>query len=738
MEIPGYKILRQLGRGGMATVYLALQESVEREVALKVMSPYLLTDPTFGDRFLREARIAAKMTHRHIVQVHDVGRAGDHHYIAMEYLSEGEVIAKDGHGLDVMSVLKASKEIASALGYAHAKGFIHRDVKPDNILKRDDGAAVLTDFGIARAADSQTHMTQTGSVIGTPHYMSPEQARGRTVDGRADLYSLGVVFHEMLLGRVPFTADDSLAVGIMHITQPVPELPTHLRAFQPVLDRLLAKLPEERFQTGDELVDALEDLEARALGGEFPDLLAPATMTRVRLPAPMARTKPTKSVPTRSGRVEPVFGEIIGTPTAPQRRVDPAPPRRIAGLVVLFGLLLASCLALGWFYREPLLARFAPPPAPLLLQSEPSAEAVPAEPAVPTPSSPAKPFPPAAALLPRITALIAAGTLIGGPDSAFALLESARTLTPAPADLEQALASFAAAAEIAVARSDDETATIALLEAWRALTPQSAALLAVEAKREQARTEAQIAQTFTAHLAAAELARKAGRLLGARSADAELSAAARIKPADPALLAVKKLLALSMLNRANLHLAERELERARALLNRAEILDNRAAGLASAQLKLAALSEEQATAAQPADAAQAAEIAGLLAQANAHMASGELNSPPLDNAFDKFKQVLRIEPKNADALAGLKALPAQFQSLFDRAITANDVVKADEYFGGLSDLGLPPATLGIYRQRLVEAYAEAINKARLEGRETRASNYVQRIRQLAPEDPRGQ
>lgn len=272
IEIPGYRLLRQLGRGGMATVYLAVQESVDREVALKIMSPALLADPNFGERFLREAKIAARLHHRHVVGIHDVSRVGDYHYIAMEYLAGGAILPKDGGAREVTFALRVIREIATAINYAQQKGFIHRDIKPDNILLRDDGSSALTDFGIARANDSATRMTRTGAVVGTPHYMSPEQARGKQVDGRSDLYSLGVVLYEMLVGRVPYHADDSLAVGIMHITQPVPHLPEDLAVLQPLVNSLLAKEPKDRFQTGNEAATAIARYEHAIASGELEGL----------------------------------------------------------------------------------------------------------------------------------------------------------------------------------------------------------------------------------------------------------------------------------------------------------------------------------------------------------------------------------------------------------------------------------------------------------------------------------
>ncbi|MBN8482343.1 MAG: serine/threonine protein kinase, partial [Xanthomonadales bacterium] len=374
IEIPGYRLLRQLGRGGMATVYLAVQESVDREVALKVMSPALLADPNFGERFLREAKIAARLHHRHVVGIHDVGRAGDCHYIAMEYLAGGPVLSKDGQPRPVPFALRVVREIAAAINYAQQKGFIHRDIKPDNILLRDDGSAALTDFGIARASDSATRMTRTGAVVGTPHYMSPEQARGKQVDGRSDLYSLGIVLYEMLVGRVPYHAEDSLAVGIMHITQPVPRLPEALAVLQPLVDGLLAKEPHERFQTGNEAAVAVARFEQAIESGELPGLAGPpagfrredrTVDTEVSAP-PSPRPAPAEAQAWH--RAEPALGRleeiaaatddhIMRASRSGPRRVARAPKRARTGLWILAGALVVGIAAFAtWKYQDRLRA----------------------------------------------------------------------------------------------------------------------------------------------------------------------------------------------------------------------------------------------------------------------------------------------------------------------------------------------------------------------------------------------
>ncbi|MFK7915905.1 MAG: protein kinase [Pseudomonadales bacterium] len=262
MEIPGYEIEREIGRGGMARVHLAVQTKFGRWVALKVVSSSYAKDDQFRKRFLQESRINGQLTHPNIVQVHDVGAHGSVLYLVMEYLSGGDLNTRLDKGMHIRELVKVVKDIGRALDYAHEKNIVHRDIKPENILFRDDGSAVLTDFGIARLAAPDLTLTRDGTVVGTPQYMSPEQAAGRALDGRSDLYSLGVVFFRMLTGDVPYKAESAVAIGVKHLQEPIPKLPSYLAPFQGVIDRALAKSPEERYQTGEAMGVALEQIEA--------------------------------------------------------------------------------------------------------------------------------------------------------------------------------------------------------------------------------------------------------------------------------------------------------------------------------------------------------------------------------------------------------------------------------------------------------------------------------------------
>ncbi|MFO1493450.1 MAG: serine/threonine-protein kinase [Lysobacterales bacterium] len=261
-DIPGYQLLRQIGSGGMATVYLALQMSLERKVAIKVLRTSSDDDPERTEkRFLREGRTLAKITHKNVCGIYDIAKVGDVAYIAMEYLDGGTLVDKLKSGLSVSEAIAVVVQVASALEEAHKLGIIHRDLKPANVMLRGGRVPVLTDFGIARELTAaHTRITAENMIVGTPIYMSPEQVSGGEVDGRSDLYALGVMFYELLTGQPPYKGDTPIAVCMQHLTAAIPQLPPDLKDLQPVIERLLAKRREDRYESMAAFTHALRDV----------------------------------------------------------------------------------------------------------------------------------------------------------------------------------------------------------------------------------------------------------------------------------------------------------------------------------------------------------------------------------------------------------------------------------------------------------------------------------------------
>ena len=257
-----YEILEELGRGGMAIVFKAREKQLERDVAIKVLPFSLAFDKEFVERFQREARTSAKLEHPSIIPIYRVGKSGRVIYFVMKFLRGkplSSVLAARGT-LPPAEIRQILVQVARALAYAHKSGIVHRDIKPDNIMFDEHGLAVVTDFGIAKAA-SGGKLTGTGMSIGTPHYMSPEQARAQGLDGRSDIYSLGVVAYQSLTGRVPFDGDDSFSIGYKHIMEEIPTPPLETydqRTVFEITRKMMAKSPDERFQSADDLVQALE------------------------------------------------------------------------------------------------------------------------------------------------------------------------------------------------------------------------------------------------------------------------------------------------------------------------------------------------------------------------------------------------------------------------------------------------------------------------------------------------
>lgn len=257
-DIPGYRLRKLLGRGGMATVFLAEPEGGTAKVAIKVMRAPPGADHEWSARFLREAAILQKFDHPNIVKVYAVGESNGDHFMVMEHLDHGDLTTWIKQGLQPVDALRVLKPIALALDYAHQQGYIHRDVKPDNVLFRADGTPVLTDFGVARPRRADVRLTQMGMVVGTPKYMSPEQHKGLDVDTRSDIYSLGIVFYEMLTREVPFDGADSMSIGMKHLTEAVPRLPPKFARFQRLMDTLLEKDPGKRIARGETVAKAID------------------------------------------------------------------------------------------------------------------------------------------------------------------------------------------------------------------------------------------------------------------------------------------------------------------------------------------------------------------------------------------------------------------------------------------------------------------------------------------------
>lgn len=265
-QLGKYKVSKLLGSGGMADVYLATDVRMKRQVAMKVLPPEFARSADHAERFRREVMASAALDHPCIVDIFDVGQSEynslKYQYYVMKLLPNGDLKTRIKKKLKLGEICRIMKDMGEALAYAHKQGFVHRDIKPENILFDRENRAVLTDLGIARAMRTDNRMTDTGMSVGTPNYMSPEQAKGKyNLDGRADIYSLGVVFFEMLTGDLPYHADTTIGLALKHVNDPVPTLPRKFQALQPMIDRFMAKDPEDRYPNAKAMLVDIANLE---------------------------------------------------------------------------------------------------------------------------------------------------------------------------------------------------------------------------------------------------------------------------------------------------------------------------------------------------------------------------------------------------------------------------------------------------------------------------------------------
>ncbi len=443
IQVPGYLIKREIGAGGMATVYSAVQTSLEREVALKVMNPAMVSDPTFSRRFMQEARTLASLAHPNIVAVYDVGITDEKlHYFSMQHLPHGDFLHRIREGIGEREVLRVVVGVARALGFAHQRGFVHRDVAPGNVLFDFNNNPVLTDFGIARAVSKTSRITNAGVSVGTSHYMSPEQARGGDVDGRSDLYSLGAVIYEALTGHAPYDGDDGFAIAYAHVFEPVPRLPQHLQHWQLLIDRAMSKDPAQRFQNAEEFTLGLGEVE-KLLKPQTDPNKAQSSDATVNMAAPSSAQIAAAQFAAVQPHATMTIGEDsiadelkvlrerakAGLGTTGERALAPTPPARRAmpWAWLAGGLLLAIVVGAAVFGVGKLLnSTTAPvvdpetPPMPMIAADPPRVEITPSEPALsepaPTEPMPTEPTPtdPAVAALDEPSALELLG--IDAPD----------------------------------------------------------------------------------------------------------------------------------------------------------------------------------------------------------------------------------------------------------------------------------------------------------------------------------
>ena len=313
MEIPGYEIKRLIGQGGMATVYLAEQRSLGRQVVLKILDTSTGITAETVERFLNEGRIIASLNHPHIITIYDIGQAGDQIFISMEYVEGGDL--KDRLLSKVFAPIEAIEiveKVAAGLAAAHDNGIVHRDVKPGNILFRRDGTPLLSDFGIAKRLSNDFDLTSTGMFVGSPNYMAPEQSESGPIDGRADIYSLGVILYEMLTGSRTYVAESVIDVILMHKKAPVPKLPSGLEQYQALLNLMMAKARKDRFRDTRSLIHFIAQMRRNGIVKSRAEMAANPDIDVTAERAGSGVTTQTMLLAARRPRLRPLQWALIG------------------------------------------------------------------------------------------------------------------------------------------------------------------------------------------------------------------------------------------------------------------------------------------------------------------------------------------------------------------------------------------------------------------------------------------
>lgn len=647
-HIPGYDIETMLGKGGMATVYQARQQSFGREVALKILNPVVEDLDDFSSRFLRESLIAAKLHHSHIVQVYDVGQHENYFYICMEYLNGGDLAQKIRAGITLKETVRIIKQLADALDFAHRKNIIHRDIKPENILFREDGAAVLTDFGIAKELESQTVATLTGVIMGTPKYMSPEHIRGDAVDHRADIYALGIVFYRCLTNYVPFDGKDLVTTAYLQINEPVPTLPAEVGCFQGIINCLLAKEPEDRYQRGRDIVAALEAMDPTAYSADLTNLdvaaasrNAPPTVTRtasgrhsVKMPSPSpagtvisARFRADPSRRATADGNDTILADHMVAADAPwdpdldepleihePLQISPG-RRRSKSVAALSGVVLLGALAFpaNQYSALPISSSWRDGVAAArngLLDLWHVAG-----------------IQPAAVLAPFVEEPLALADSDSSPRVAGADVMAASAI-PEPSPVAPTAAAVPAADTAAVAESDFPAIPD------RSATPDISATIAA------------LLREAEAHMAKGDFRQPA-----ADNAYAKYRQVLELEPGNAAALAGMSQIAKVYSDRTERAIAGQQFDRARGFLTELRTLAVDQTSVQQLEKKLAvAIAKRKEQEAQAAVAQRTARIEELLMAAGVDEQAGRIRTPFGNNALEKYQQILELDPDHSQAI----------------------------------------------------------------------------------------
>lgn len=725
----------------MATVYLAIQESFQREVALKVMSPSLSEDGNFSGRFLREARIVARLVHPHIVTVHDVGIENGHHYLSMEYV-EGFDLKQRLPSLTGEQQLRVLREVAMALDYAGKKGYVHRDVKPENIMLNDmDGRAVLMDFGIARATDAVSDMTRTGTALGTPHYMSPEQARGEIVDCRSDLYSLGVLFFYMLTGKVPFEADSAVAVGIKHISAKVPRLPQLLQSYQPVVDRLMAKKPEDRYQTGSQLVADLSNLDASALSDWRPqqegfEYLPSHEHTPVRSDA-VSAVRDSGAISAERAASSAMSQETALLSSTPQPRepiripkedlADRAIKEGSSLKMVVLGVAVASALGLGVYVNR----QFAPtvpdasapmPVAQLEVDSSPPVQADPVPEEIIGPIDPLV----VDAVLTEADVSVDQAVIDGAASPLEQLIEQSRRLAEVAQNEPEVYPELIALYREILQLSPEHEATLSALEELKTSATAAVAIQLDQGENDAAQQGLIIALADFPELESDEIylqleqrlreAQQLDELLVQADAYLERNRLLR-PPGENALEAYQSVLALAPENERAKQGLLNIVQRYRALAVAAQQRKNyqKALSLVGSGLSIDSKNSELLAMQQQlsVDSDRQRKINALLLEATTLEKQQQLFGAP-DSATERYQTILEIDPQQMDATLGLTRI------LDNLVSETRELLEASDYLSAMSNVqraleSLPDNARLLALRAELEANRPLIDKLLLSG-----------------------